>query len=34
VCAAFLCTRSCARLILGPSPSTTRLREDRSMLAA
>jgi hypothetical protein len=34
VCAAFLCTRSCARLILGPSPSAARLPEDRSMLAA
>ena len=33
-CAAFLGTRSCARLILGPSPSAARPREDRSMLAA
>jgi hypothetical protein len=33
-CAAFLCTRSCARLILGPSPSAARLPEDRNMLAA
>jgi hypothetical protein len=34
VCAAFLGTRSFARLILGPSPSVAPLREDRALLAA
>jgi len=34
VCAVFLGTRSCVRLILGPSPSAARPRGDRGMLAA
>ena len=34
VCAAFLATRSFARLILGPSPSGGQQREDRGLLAA
>jgi len=34
VCAAFLGTRSCARLILGPSPSVAAVREKRTLLPA
>jgi hypothetical protein len=34
ICAAFLGTRSFARLILGPSPSAARQRQDRAQLAA
>jgi hypothetical protein len=34
VCAAFLGTRSFARLILGPSPSAEQPREGRGLLAA
>ena len=34
VCAAFLGTRSCLRLILGPSPSAAPTRGERAALAA
>jgi hypothetical protein len=34
VCAVFLGTRSFARLILGPSPSSKQPRESRALLAA
>ena len=34
VCAAFLATRSFARLILGPSPSREQPRESQALLAA
>ena len=34
ICAAFLGTRSFARLILGPSPSSEQPREGRALLAA
>jgi hypothetical protein len=33
-CAAFLGTRSCARLILGPAPSPAPLHKDRALVAA